>query len=244
MTLLRQGRSGSALLDQLVAEAQIRRQIFCPPRPPTIAHRFRPPPPPPPLPNPKTSETPLGIYREPHGRWVWRVRLNYKVIARGACDTAEEAHLKYCAARGAQANLALLRKPRFRPRPLRGEPKLGPPPKIRTMGCLTVADIQRVVAWYFGWSHEVILESCHFPNLVRARQIAMYLSKVLTTDSYPKIGRMFGGRDHTTVIYAVRRISDAINGTKISSIKWKNFKANPPDLALTKDIVEIKEILK
>jgi chromosomal replication initiator protein len=42
--------------------------------------------------------------------------------------------------------------------------------------------------------------------VARPRQIAMYLSKQLTTRSLPEIGRKFGGRDHTTVIHAVRKI--------------------------------------
>jgi chromosomal replication initiator protein len=43
-------------------------------------------------------------------------------------------------------------------------------------------------------------------SVARPRQIAMYLSKQLTTRSLPEIGRKFGGRDHTTVIHAVRKI--------------------------------------
>ena len=42
--------------------------------------------------------------------------------------------------------------------------------------------------------------------VARPRQIAMYLSKQLTTRSLPEIGRKFGGRDHTTVIHAVRKV--------------------------------------
>ena len=45
-------------------------------------------------------------------------------------------------------------------------------------------------------------------SLARPRQVAMYLSKVLTPRSYPEIGRKFGGRDHSTVIHAVRLIED------------------------------------
>ncbi|KAF0124227.1 MAG: dnaA, partial [Methylocystaceae bacterium] len=44
--------------------------------------------------------------------------------------------------------------------------------------------------------------------VVRPRQIAMYLSKVLTLRSLPEIGRRFGGRDHTTVLHAVRKIEE------------------------------------
>ena len=45
-------------------------------------------------------------------------------------------------------------------------------------------------------------------NIVRPRQIAMYLAKNLTNCSYPQIGSRFGDRDHTTVMHAVRKIED------------------------------------
>ena len=44
--------------------------------------------------------------------------------------------------------------------------------------------------------------------VARPRQIAMYLAKQLTTRSLPEIGRKFGGRDHTTVMHAVKRIAE------------------------------------
>jgi len=46
--------------------------------------------------------------------------------------------------------------------------------------------------------------------VVRPRQIAMYLSKQLTLRSLPEIGRRFGGRDHTTVLHAVRKIDELV----------------------------------
>jgi chromosomal replication initiator protein len=46
--------------------------------------------------------------------------------------------------------------------------------------------------------------------VARPRQVAMYLAKQLTTRSLPEIGRKFGGRDHTTVIHAVRKIDELI----------------------------------
>ena len=45
-------------------------------------------------------------------------------------------------------------------------------------------------------------------TIARPRQIAMYLSKMLTTKSYPEIGNSFGGRDHTTVMHAVKRVEE------------------------------------
>jgi chromosomal replication initiator protein len=50
--------------------------------------------------------------------------------------------------------------------------------------------------------------------VVRPRQIAMYLAKVLTLRSLPEIGRRFGGRDHTTVLHAVRKIEGLVQGDK------------------------------
>jgi chromosomal replication initiator protein len=50
------------------------------------------------------------------------------------------------------------------------------------------------------------LSSPRTANVVRPRQVAMYLAKTLTLRSLPEIGRRFGGRDHTTVLHAVRKI--------------------------------------
>jgi chromosomal replication initiator protein len=46
--------------------------------------------------------------------------------------------------------------------------------------------------------------------VARPRQVAMYLSKQLTSRSLPEIGRAFGGRDHTTVMHAVRKIEELV----------------------------------
>ena len=58
----------------------------------------------------------------------------------------------------------------------------------------------------FNVSRADILSSRRTANVVRPRQIAMYLSKMMTLRSLPEIGRRFGGRDHTTVLHAVRKI--------------------------------------
>lgn len=71
---------------------------------------------------------------------------------------------------------------------------------------ITIEEIQRRVAEYFNIRMADMLSARRARAVARPRQIAMYLSKQLTTRSLPEIGRKFGGRDHTTVIHAVRKI--------------------------------------
>jgi chromosomal replication initiator protein len=71
-----------------------------------------------------------------------------------------------------------------------------------------IEDIQRLVASHYNVSKSDILSSRRTATVVRPRQIAMYLSKALTLRSLPEIGRRFGGRDHTTVLHAVRKIEN------------------------------------
>jgi chromosomal replication initiator protein len=75
-----------------------------------------------------------------------------------------------------------------------------------------IEEIQRIVARHYNVSRSDLLSSRRTANVVRPRQIAMYLAKTLTLRSLPEIGRRFGGRDHTTVLHAVRKI-EALIGT-------------------------------
>ena len=68
--------------------------------------------------------------------------------------------------------------------------------------------MQRKVADYYNLRLSDLLSARRSRTIARPRQIAMYLSKILTTRSLPEIGRKFGGRDHTTVIHAVKKIED------------------------------------
>jgi len=61
---------------------------------------------------------------------------------------------------------------------------------------------------YLGVSMEDLCGSNRNRALVNARQIAMYLCRELTNLSLPKIGQLFGNRDHTTVMYANKKISE------------------------------------
>ena len=71
---------------------------------------------------------------------------------------------------------------------------------------ITIDEIQNKVSNYFNLKIEDMTSSRRIRSFARPRQIAMYLSKKLTTRSLPEIGRKFGGRDHTTVIHAVKKI--------------------------------------
>jgi chromosomal replication initiator protein len=73
---------------------------------------------------------------------------------------------------------------------------------------ITVDDIQKAVAEHFGLKQADLLSERRTRAVARPRQAAMYLAKQLTTRSLPDIGRRFGGRDHTTVLHAVRRIEE------------------------------------
>jgi chromosomal replication initiator protein len=80
---------------------------------------------------------------------------------------------------------------------------------------IRVEDILRIVAKHYGVSRADLLSSRRTANVVRPRQIAMYLAKTLTLRSLPEIGRRFGGRDHTTVLHAVRKIEGLVSGDKV-----------------------------
>jgi chromosomal replication initiator protein len=84
------------------------------------------------------------------------------------------------------------------------QPKIGVfwPPRGRMM----IASIQQRVAEYYDIPLIEMTSKRRSRGVARPRQVAMYLSKQLTTHSLPEIGRRFGKRDHTTVIHAVRRI--------------------------------------
>jgi chromosomal replication initiator protein len=69
-----------------------------------------------------------------------------------------------------------------------------------------IEDIQKLVASHYSVTRADILSSRRTATVVKPRQIAMYLAKTLTLRSLPEIGRRFGGRDHTTVLHAVRKI--------------------------------------
>ncbi|MBM3468108.1 MAG: chromosomal replication initiator protein DnaA [Alphaproteobacteria bacterium] len=76
---------------------------------------------------------------------------------------------------------------------------------------VTIEDIQKRVAEYYGIKISDMQSARRSQNVARPRQVAMYLAKTLTSRSLPEIGRKFGGRDHTTVLHAVRKVDEVKN---------------------------------
>lgn len=72
---------------------------------------------------------------------------------------------------------------------------------------ISVENIQKTVADFFNIKVADMYSKRRPANIARPRQIAMYLAKELTQKSLPEIGELFGGRDHTTVLHAVRKIA-------------------------------------
>ena len=92
---------------------------------------------------------------------------------------------------------------------------------------ISVDVIQKRVAAHYGVRVSEMFSARRARNIARPRQIAMYLAKNLTSLSYPEIGRQFGGRDHTTVMHAVKTIENLIKS----------------DAQLSEDVELIKSIL-
>ena len=92
---------------------------------------------------------------------------------------------------------------------------------------VTVDKIQNIVSRYYDITLTEMLSQRRSRPLARPRQIAMYLSKKMTTRSLPEIGRRFANRDHTTVIHAVKTIS----------------KLSESDEEMKKNLLQIKDIL-
>ena len=77
-------------------------------------------------------------------------------------------------------------------------------------GVITVQQIQKLVASTYKLSIEELLSKNNARHISHPRQIAMYLCKHLTRHSYPEIGRLFGGKHHTTVIHSVEKIESLV----------------------------------
>lgn len=72
---------------------------------------------------------------------------------------------------------------------------------------VTIEGIQKAVAEYYELKVQDMVSKSRVARLAKARQIAMYLARDLTQKSLPEIGQLFGGRDHATILHAVRKIT-------------------------------------
>ncbi len=80
-----------------------------------------------------------------------------------------------------------------------------------TSQAVTTDKIQKVVANFYGIKISDLNAANRSRNIARPRQIAMYLAKTLTSDSLPKIGKEFGGKNHATVLHSVKLIKELMN---------------------------------
>ncbi|MEL7049040.1 MAG: helix-turn-helix domain-containing protein, partial [Pseudomonadota bacterium] len=76
---------------------------------------------------------------------------------------------------------------------------------------IKIEDILRYVSRHYGVSKGDLLSQRRHRSVVWPRQIGMYLAKQMTSRSLPEIGRRFGGRDHTTVLHAIRKIEGELS---------------------------------
>lgn len=86
-----------------------------------------------------------------------------------------------------------------------------------------IDEIQRACAYRYGVKVRDLMAARRTADIIMPRHIAMYLCKVLTPHSLPEIGRRFGGRDHTTTLFAIRKIAhrrtkDAVLDSDLNSI--------------------------
>lgn len=93
---------------------------------------------------------------------------------------------------------------------------------------ISIALIQQQVSLYFNLKVTEMSSPRRSINIARPRQIAMYLCKEATSFSYPEIGKAFGGKDHTTVMHAVK---------KIEALSIADFK-------LKKDLIDLRKLIR
>ena len=79
---------------------------------------------------------------------------------------------------------------------------------------ITIEEVQKKVAERYNLKVSDMYSSKRSRNIARPRQVAMYLSKSLTSHSLAEIGKKFGGKDHTTVMHAVKKVEDLLKDNK------------------------------
>lgn len=93
------------------------------------------------------------------------------------------------------------------------------------MTIIPIEKIQKEVSHFYGLTVKEILSSKRQQNIVLARQVAIYLAREMTDNSLPKIGKQFGGRDHSTILHAynkIKKMLDEDNSLRIEMDTIKN----------------------
>jgi chromosomal replication initiator protein len=80
---------------------------------------------------------------------------------------------------------------------------------------ITIADVQQIVADYYSLKVSDLKSKNRNKSVVMPRQVAMYLARTLTNSSLPEIGKVFGGKDHTTVIHACNKVKNKMTQEKV-----------------------------
>jgi len=97
--------------------------------------------------------------------------------------------------------------------------------RIIGMGAPSIREVRQVVGDYYGLTVHDMTSVRRKARLVRGRHVAMYMARVLTNRSYPEIARLFGDIDHTSVMFAVKKIEKLLDAD--------------PDIA--REIAELKD---
>ncbi len=88
---------------------------------------------------------------------------------------------------------------------------------------VSISNIQKIVSDYFNIRTSDMLSSRRNRSISQPRQMAMYLCKELTTHSLPEIGKAFGGKDHTTVIYACKKVKESLKTNTLLTEDYKKL---------------------
>ena len=88
---------------------------------------------------------------------------------------------------------------------------------------ISISNIQKIVSDYYNIRTSDMLSSRRNRSISQPRQLAMYFCKELTTHSLPEIGKAFGGKDHTTVIYAIKKIKEALKKNTLIAEDYKKI---------------------
>jgi hypothetical protein len=148
-----------------------------------------------PLPAPKIDKTPISIDDDKHRLLAEKAKLIEEIYELRA-ETFESQERK--AALDAEIDELIFRLNRYHDS--FNDIQLRRAPNMRI--------IKEVVCKAYKISMVDMLSQRRTAQIVRSRQIAMYVCKIKTMKSLPEIGRAFGGKDHTTVLHAVRKIED------------------------------------